>query len=210
MLSGKTASLTGLEAHVAGTRFLHMATHGLAGSARRPLDASLALAQPAEPTPEDIGFLTLDHLIRTWRGKLQGCELAVLSACDTQAGIERGDSDLALPWGFMYAGAPAVLASLWKVDDQATRLLMQRFYENVLGQFDQPRNGHPAGVAMAKDEALHEAKMWLRGVSLPPSTALGVRGGLVAAPVFLSDGAGEPTFSDPYYWAGFVLLGAPD
>jgi len=210
VLAGAEASLPEVEARVAGMRFLHLATHGLAGSLGRPLDASLALARPAAPAPDDIGFLTLDHLIRSWRGKLERCELAVLSACDTRLGIERGDSDLALPWGFMYAGAPAVVASLWKVDDEATRLLMQRFYENVLGQYDGARGGHGAGTVMAKDEALQEAKRWLRGYVPPATTRLASRGGLVAAPVLVVEESGRRSFRDPYFWAGFVLLGAPD
>jgi len=34
--------------------------------------------------------------------------------------------------GFMYAGASTVVASLWKVDDEATAELMKRFYTNLL------------------------------------------------------------------------------
>ncbi len=210
LLEGGDASLAALEANAHRARFLHLATHGLAGSTARPFDASLALAQPAEPAPGDIGFLTLDRLFRMWRGRLRQCELAVLSACDTQLGITRGDSVMALPWGFMYAGAPAVLASLWKVDDHATRLLMQRFYENLLGQYAESRGGRPAGTAMPADQALREAKLWLRDLS-PDQTILAVaRGGLATTPLRVADTPTVQDYSDPFYWAGFVLIGAPD
>ena len=60
-----------------------------------------------------------------------GCDLVVLSACDTRRGVKAGGSVMALPWGFFYAGAPTVIASLWKVEDNATRALMVEFYKNL-------------------------------------------------------------------------------
>jgi CHAT domain-containing protein len=59
-------------------------------------------------------------------------ELVVLSACETGLGKEvRGEGLFSLVRGFMYAGAPAVLATSWKVDDQATADLMKLFYESL-------------------------------------------------------------------------------
>ena len=55
-----------------------------------------------------------------------------LSACDTGRGrILLGGEVLGLTRAWMYAGAPSVLASLWKVDDRATSRLMTTFYENL-------------------------------------------------------------------------------
>lgn len=151
MLLGEDAKLPALEQQVVGKRYVHLATHGLTGSADRPYDASLALTQPQTPSPDDIGFLTLDDLIRKWRGKLSDCDLVVLSACDTQRGVKVGDSIMALPWGFFYAGAPSVIASLWKVDDTATTLLMTRLYEDLLGQFEVAR---PVGRTVYRSKQL--------------------------------------------------------
>ena len=74
-------------------------------------------------------------------GKLQAGEifdmslkaqLVVLSGCETGLGkIASGDEIIGLTRGFLYAGAPSVMASLWKVDDNATSLLMTTFYENL-------------------------------------------------------------------------------
>jgi hypothetical protein len=59
--------------------------------------------------------------------------LVVLSACQTALGQEvRGEGLIGLTRGFMYAGASTVVASLWKVDDDATADLMKRFYSNML------------------------------------------------------------------------------
>jgi CHAT domain-containing protein len=63
-------------------------------------------------------------------------ELVVLSACDTQRGrIESGEGVFGLPWGFMYAGSPAVIASLWNVADDSTAELMSDLY----GRLEQAR-----------------------------------------------------------------------
>lgn len=216
ILVGRDATLGRLEQEVSGKRYVHLATHGLTGTTERPYDASLALTQPVIPTPEDIGFLTLDHLIRRWRGKLEACELVVLSACDTQRGVLIGDSMMALPWGFFYAGAPTVVASLWKVDDSATALLMIRFYENLLGKFEEsrevPGRVYASGQAMSKAVALREAKLWLRSRTPDQNRRalkrIGTRGFLDGQKAG-EDALVELDFSDPYYWAAFVLIGDP-
>ena len=204
-LLGEDATVGRLAEAAEGARFVHLATHGLTGSVERPYDASLALTQPHEVSPQDIGFLSLDDLIRGWRGRLAGCDLVVLSACDTQRGVKHGDSMMALPWGFFYAGAPTVVASLWKVDDTATALLMGRFYENMLG-----------ATLMSKADALDEAKRWLRHLNreeadrLTGGLAVAERGPIGRRPT--SDAAprqGRP-FAHPFYWAAFVLIGSPE
>ena len=59
-------------------------------------------------------------------------ELVVLSACETALGKDvRGEGLIGLTRGFMYAGSPRVIASLWRVPDRATSELMKRFYEGL-------------------------------------------------------------------------------
>ena len=63
---------------------------------------------------------------------LKGCELAVLSACETGLGATAGGEGVkGLQSAFHSAGCRTVVASLWRVDDAATRSLMSRFYANL-------------------------------------------------------------------------------
>jgi CHAT domain-containing protein len=81
------------------------------------------------------GFLRLHDVYNL---KL-GADLVVLSACPTALGKEiKGEGLVGLTRGFMYAGAARVMASSWKVEDEATAELMKRFYQAMLGQGMRP------------------------------------------------------------------------
>ncbi len=80
----------------------------------------------------------------------------MLSACQTALGKEiRGEGLIGLTRGFMYAGSPRVVASLWKVDDVATAELMKHFYRGVLVEGMRPA----AALRAAKIEMLKQ-KRW--------------------------------------------------
>jgi len=95
---------------------LHIAAHGLL-DARAPLFSSLEM--------EDASFLLAD----VFKLNLHGTDLVTLSACQTGVTPEQGGVVLALVGAFLCAGAETVLSSLWSVDDQATQLLMNTFYQ---------------------------------------------------------------------------------
>jgi hypothetical protein len=74
----------------------------------------------------------------------------VLSACETNVGaVSAGDEVVGLNRAFLYAGTPTVMASLWNVDDEATALLMEQFYNHL-------REG------ISKGEALRQAQREVR------------------------------------------------
>lgn len=115
---------------------------------------------------------------------LDGVELVVLSACETGLGeVAGGEGLLGLQRGFQISGARSVVASLWKVPDRATSVLMQRFYENRWKR------------EMSQLDALREAQIWM----------LHDRGnrGLILD----DDAKTSPETIPPYFWAAFVLSG---
>jgi len=109
-------------------RVLHFATHALLNHARPQL-SGVVLSLIDEQGRERDGFLRLNQIYNL---RLSS-ELVVLSACSTALGKDvRGEGLVGLTRGFMYAGAPRVIASLWKVDDEATGELMKIFYAGLL------------------------------------------------------------------------------
>ncbi len=132
LLLGEDATVTDLYALAPSARFLHLATHQLADETEFASYSSLALTLPPVISSADNGFLKLGDLLERWRDRLSRCELVVLSACETQRGrLQRDEGVFAMPWGFLYAGAPAVVASLWPVNDVSTAELMSGFYQRL-------------------------------------------------------------------------------
>jgi len=107
---------------------LHFATHGLL-NARHP-ELSGILLSMVDPRGAPLNGFLQAHEIYTLK---LGADLVVLSACRTALGTEvKGEGLIGLTRGFMYAGAPRVVASLWSVPDAATASVMERFYRGML------------------------------------------------------------------------------
>lgn len=111
-----------------GYAIVHFATHGILNS-KRPENSGLLLSTVGPDGRARDGFLRLSDVYQMHIP----VNLVVLSACRTGLGKDvRGEGLIGLTRGFMYAGASSVVASLWKVDDEATAELMKLFYTNML------------------------------------------------------------------------------
>jgi len=150
----------------------------------------------------DEGIITAEEIQNM---NLTTCKLAVLSACETNVGLARiGQGILSLQRALKIAGAKGSIASLWKVNDQATLLLFVKFYENLWKN------------KMGPAESLRQAKLWLRNLrneeviealrTLPGTTTRSIK----------IDDEGDDRINDasfydnPYYWASFGYWGSVD
>ncbi len=149
------ATVTG--ADLSQYRIVHFATHGLINNLHPELSGVVLSLVDEQGRPQD-GFL---RLYDVYNLKLRA-DLVVLSACQTALGKEyRGEGLVGLTRGFMYAGAPRVVASLWRIDDRASAELMKRFYQGMLGQELSPAAAlRAAQVSMCKDKRWQAPHYW--------------------------------------------------
>ena len=109
-------------------RIVHFATHGILNSTQPELSGVVLSLFDNKGMPQN-GFLRLNDIFNL----NLPAELIVLSACETGLGKEiKGEGLVGLTRGFMYAGSPRVVVSLWSVNDEATSELMTKFYQKML------------------------------------------------------------------------------
>jgi CHAT domain-containing protein len=132
-------------------RIVHFATHSLLNNEHPELSGIVLSLFDRSGHPQN-GFLRLFDIYNLRLGS----DLVVLSACQTALGGEiKGEGLIGLTRGFLYAGAPRVVASLWEVDDRATAELMRLFYTGMLGR------GERAATALrAAQVAFWKTKGW--------------------------------------------------
>ncbi len=195
---------------------IHFSCHGYFNynkpgkSALQLADAQLNPA-PAELNPEqhlvqpngrviDLDkWLTLDAVFDL---KLEQCRLVTLSACETGLIDFTNISDeyIGLPSGFLVAGSPAVVSSLWSVNEISTALLMIKFYENLQKQ-------------MSLGVALNQAQLWLRDATkeeLQQWTShlpLSLENQEQLGDLFYNLDSLEKPYQKPYHWAAFCAIG---
>jgi len=132
-------------------RMVHFATHALLNNDHPELSGVVLSLVDRQGKGID-GFLRLNEIYNLHLP----ADLVVLSACQTGLGRQiQGEGLIGLTRGFLYAGAERVVASLWKVDDEATAELMGRFYEKML------KEGQPAPAALRQAQIeMSRQKRW--------------------------------------------------
>jgi tetratricopeptide (TPR) repeat protein len=201
VLARAAATPEAVLAALKGRSYWHFASHGtfVWADARR---SALVMHGRA---PLSVGrLLEADGLGRP--------RLVVLSACETGLyDIGRNpDEFIGLPGAFTALGAAGVLGTLWPVADQASALLVAKFYELHMGDRGGKRLSPPA--------ALQRAQLWLRqatGADLQAYASSAARqgrltrrdaAGMVEDLRALGPARARP-YAHPYYWAGFIYTG---
>ena len=224
LLAGNTASTERFKQELPRARIAHLATHGFfadpkfrsvfqmdeklfamrgnerigAGALLPSLLSGLVFAGANRPETPGRGIVTAEELFDL---DLTGMELAVLSACETGLGdVAGGEGVFGLQRAFHVAGCRNVIASLWKVDDVPTLVLMEEFYRNLWEK------------KLSKREALRQAQLTLyRNPDLVIRRAkeMNVRGIEDDAVPLPAPGAALALLkrSPPKWWAAFLLSG---
>lgn len=135
-------------------------------------------------TGQPIGYNREDGILygnEIAKMDLRGLDLLTLSACETGIGDISGEGVFGLQRAFKKAGAQSIVMSLWKVDDDATRIFMTRFYQNYIG-------GN-----MSKATAIRAAQQFLREYE---EETTGHDGNKIKI----------RKYDNPIYWAAFIIL----
>jgi tetratricopeptide (TPR) repeat protein len=121
---GDAATASTFQAHAGDYDILHLIAH-IEPDENNPGFSRIGLGRGKD----NEGPLELDQVLGL---DLRKTSLVVLSGCQSQKGRRtRGDDVIGLSRAFIYAGSPSVLASLWSVDDDATKQLMAAFYTHL-------------------------------------------------------------------------------
>ena len=217
ILAGQEATKTALYNYQLDTAHcVHFGCHGYFNF-WEPLNSALILADShiSPPIPEEDSSrylslseseildlrkcLTLDDVSAL---DLRECRLVVLSACETAVTEFNSISDeyISLTSGFLVAGSPSVVATLWAVSDLSTSFLMIKFYQHLKDGLSVPL-------------ALNNAQIWLRDVT--KSELLEWIGELKLdskLPQSFEDlckksKPDKKLFESPFYWAAFCAIG---
>ena len=134
---------TAMSSEITRAQIVHLATHGFLDS-KHPELSGIVLTMIDRNGVGTNGLMPLPDIYSLDLS----AELTVLSACQTALGKDiKGEGLIGLTHSFISAGSKSVVASLWKVDDRATAILMADFYEGML------QNG------MTPSAALRSAKL---------------------------------------------------
>ncbi|MEM7034635.1 MAG: CHAT domain-containing protein, partial [Chloroflexota bacterium] len=150
---GLDATEQAVRQRIAEADVVHFAAHG-AYNPQTPLNSAIYFA----PDETHDGALTVGEVYGL---DLTQANLVVLSACQTQLGdLSAGDDVIGLTRAFFFAGSPTVVASLWNVNDEATGMLMVRFYQYLDNGLSKAAALRQAQLDMLKQPQLAEPFFW--------------------------------------------------
>jgi len=217
ILNNETATLTAInDTNLKAIHCAHFSCHGYFNQrkARKsvliPADAQLN-SPPTQLDPEhhlllkdgtvlDLDkCLTLDAILSL---NLKQCRLVTLSACETGWIDINNTSDeyIGLPSGFLIAGSPSVISSLWRVNDLSTALLMIKFYQNL-------KSGSTVAIALntaqtwLQNGTKEQLEQWASQLPLDDEQEMQLMA------FFYKLQPNSKPFESPYHWAAFCAIG---
>ena len=217
ILAGEEATKTALYNYQLHTAHcVHFGCHGYFNF-WEPLNSALILAdsQISPPIPEEDSSrylslseseildlrkcLTLDDVSTL---DLRECRLVVLSACETAVSDHTSISDeyISLTSGFLAAGSPSVVATLWAVSDLSTSFLMIKFYQLLKAGLSVPLALNTAQIWL-RDATQSKLLEWIGELKLDSESSQLSKG------LLKNYDSDEKPFESPFYWAAFCAIG---
>ena len=198
ILPEEAATAKAIAQGLPGATHLHLACHG-GFNPNEPLDSALYLSGEDRLTLRDLLDGNLD---------LSSQRLAVLSACQT--GITEfeqvPDEVIGLPAGFLQAGIPGVVATLWPVNDQSTAVLVAEFYRLLLAERQDPATALARARGFLRDATAQDLAQWFER-RYDDSGATDLAAYEAATDLRSHPAPADRPYADPVYWAGFVYSG---
>jgi CHAT domain-containing protein len=142
LFTGNDATEDNFRKNAENFDILHLAMHAFVNDSV-PALSSFAFTQTKSDDLLKNGLLNTADIYN-----LQlNANLTVLSSCNTGTGsLQKGEGIMSLARGFLYAGCPSIIMSLWEVEDNSGTAIITSFYKHL-------KRGK------AKDEALRDAKL---------------------------------------------------
>ncbi|HVT18675.1 MAG TPA: CHAT domain-containing protein [Thermoanaerobaculia bacterium] len=159
ILGGAQATKTAFLTSAPAAAVIHLAVHAVSND-QYPLLSALVLAPETAAGKRDSGSLYAHEL---YRADFARTRLAVLAACDTAVGrfsSSEGVESLARP--FLARGVPAVVATLWRLDDFLARQFFAAFYRRLRSGMDPLTSLRETQLQMLRspDRALRDPATW--------------------------------------------------
>ena len=152
-LTGKNATKDQVLRRLHAVSLVHIAAHGSAERGEILLSPNLGSSK--RPKEKDY-LLTMTDVLTA---KLEA-KLVVLSCCHSGRGKIKAEGVVGVARAFLGAGARSVIASLWKIDDEATLAFMSHFYKHLVKGQSASKSLHEAMKIMRESNEFSEVKYW--------------------------------------------------
>jgi CHAT domain-containing protein len=145
--------------YIEHSRIVHIAAHGCVNHVEDNLYGALVFARPEHVTIRDNdGLLQLREIYKL---DLSHCDLAVLSACQTNVGAARPlEAGMSMARAFLEQGARSVICSQWSVDDEASAELMKKFFARTAADGQSSVEQDYARALWAAKRAIRNSPKW--------------------------------------------------
>ncbi len=156
------ASVNNFKKEIGHYRYVHIATHGISND-EYPALSGLVFAP--ENTDSSVAIDPEKNAGVLFTGEIYdlklNAELVVLSSCESGTGkLIKGEGLMSLTRGFIYAGVPKIVYSLWKVDDKSTCDLMTQFYKELLENNSTEKALRDAKLKLLNNPATSSPRYW--------------------------------------------------